>query len=383
MVENTNQSNTQLTEDDIRNLVKSDVDTRLDVTKKIATYYGMGGFGDGQRAVAEKIFRALLKDTEVEIRKTLSEAIKNSKDIPHDVVMELAKDVNEVSIPVLEFSEVLTDVDLIQIIESTEDITKQQGIGRRKTVSERVSDALVETRNESVVGTLLKNIGANVSDDSYKKIVKEFATKESLLEAMLQREKIPVSIIETITNTVSKELYNKLAAKHQGKLQHIDNAMGQSKEVATMKVMGMQTTEQEYYQFCQLMKKLHIADDLMPISALCVGNLNLFEVCLARITKVPVLNVRTLLSDPSNKGFKVLYERANLPSNLYEATEVLLEVMREHKDQLSGGGIKLSRKAANLMIGNITMRVEERGEVENIDYIVTLIRHNAEMSDSR
>lgn len=375
-------SGAKLTDEDIRKLVKSPVDKRLDVTKKIGKYYSAGGFSKDQMMIAERIFRALLKDTEVEVRKALSESIKLSTDIPNDVVVELAKDINEVSIPVLEFSKVLTDEDLVDIIESTEDMSKQLTVSKRESLSEEVSSALIKTGNESVVDTLLHNDGADVSDSGYNKIVEDFSDKEDLLELMVQRDKIPVTVMENLAEKVSSEIYNKLAAKHKTKIKELNAAVGKTQEVVAMKVMGMQSTEQEYYKFCKLMSKMRIPPDLMPISALCVGNFNLFEICIARATKVPVLNVRALLKDSGNKGFKVLYERAGLPTNLYDATEILVDVLRDLKDELQGYGIVLSKKVANRIIGNMMMRAEEAGEVENIDYLVTLIRHNVDMAES-
>ncbi|MDA0781222.1 MAG: DUF2336 domain-containing protein [Rickettsiales bacterium] len=371
-----------LSDDDIQKLIKSSVEKRLDVTKKIGKYYSAGGFDEDQMKIAERIFRILLKDTEVEVRKVLSESVKLSKDIPNDVVMELAKDINEVSIPVLTFSEVLTDEDLVEIIDSTQDISKQESVAQRKDVSELVSNALIETGHEKVVDKLLHNDGARVADDGYKKIIDDFSNNEKLLEAMVQREKIPVVIMEKLARTVSQEIYAKLEEKHKNKVKNFDEVMNKGQEVSAMKVMGMQSTEQEYYKFCKLMTKLHIPPDLMPISALCVGNFNLFEVCIARATKVPVLNVRELLKDTGNKGFKVLYERANLPPKLYEASEVLVDVLRDLRGELNNNGIMLSKKVANRIIGNMMMHAEERGEVENLDYIVTLIRHNVDMAEA-
>jgi uncharacterized protein (DUF2336 family) len=371
-----------LTDEDIQNLIKSPLDKRLDVTKKIGKYYTAGGFAIDQMEIAEKIFRTLVKDTEVEVRKVLSESIKLSKDIPNDVVKELAKDINEVSLPVLEFSEVLSDEDLIDIIESSGDYTKQETVAKRKTVSEIVSNVLIEEGNEAVVDKLLQNDGASVAEDSYKKIIDDFPDKEKILEVMVQREKIPVTIMEKLAKTVSEELYSKLESKHKNNIKNFEDVVNKTQELSAMKVMGMQSTEQEYYKFTKLMNKLHIPPELMPISALCVGNFNLFEVCIARATKVPVLNVRELLKDSGNKGFRVLYERAGLPSHLYEASEVLVDVLRDLQGELNNHGITLNKKIANRMIGNITMRAEEKGEVENLDYLVTLIRHNVDMAEA-
>ncbi len=375
-----NKNNSILTSEDISKLMQSPVDKRLEITKKVAAYYTSGGFDKSQMVVAEQVFRTILKDTEVEVRKALSEAIKNSDTIPRDVVIELAKDVNAVSIPLLEFSHALTDPDLVDIINSSEDMAKHEGISRRENVSEKVSDSLISTGNEKVVSSLLRNKTAQVSEKGYTKIINDFSEAENIVNSVVERDKLPVTVVERLAKTVSDEIYKKLSELHKDSVANIDEVVRTSRETATMKVMGMKSSEQEYRSFCDLMKKLHIADELQPISALCVGNLNLFEICMARATKVPVLNVRTLIEDQSNKGFNALYERAHLPENLHQATEVLLDVLRELKDDLEDSGIKLSGKTANRMIEHLMMKAEEKGHIENFDYIITLIKHNAAMA---
>jgi len=366
-----------LSNEDIQKLLESPLERRRDVTNKIARFYDTGGFTDKQKAIAEEIFRALLKDTEVEIRRTLAEAIKTSDQIPQDVVVALAKDVSEVSIPVLEFSEVLSDEDIIDIIKSTTDESKHISVSKRKLVSEGISDALIDTGNENVVDNLLSNINANVSEKGIGRIIDTFSDKEKLIEAVVSREKLPVHIIEHVTKTVSKELISRLEAKHGISIEKIGDAVSKGGEVAAMKVIGLQTTEQDYYNFCKVMKQMQIDENLMPISALCIGNLNMFEICVARKLKVPVLNIRTVLSDESNKGFKVLYERAKLPTSLYNPSALLIDVLRELQDELNNQGMELSKQNANRIITNLMLRAEEQGYVENLDYIITLIRHHA------
>lgn len=366
-----------LTQEDIRRLINSPVEVRLGVTQKIAKYHTEVGFKGEQKEVAEQIFRALVKDTEISIRKTLSEAISESDNIPKDVVMSLAKDVKEVAIPVLEFSEVFSDVDLVEIIRSTGDFSKSEAIAKRKTVSEMVSDVLVETGNERVIDRLLHNKGADVSDKGYSKIVSDFSVNDKLMQAVVEREKLPVAVVEILAEKVSDAIYGQLAKKHKSEISKIDAAVRKSREVAAMKVMGMASSEQEYKQFCEMMKKLNISEDIMPVAALCAGNINIFEICIARKTKIPVMNVRTLLEDNANKGFKALYERAALPKHLYAASSALIKVLKDLQDDLKGHGLKLSGKMANRIIENLMMRSEEEGEIESLDYIITLIKHNS------
>lgn len=374
----------RLTDKDIQDLIKSPFEKKIEITKKMADYYKQGGFNEEQMVAAAKIFGTLVKDTEVKVRRTLSEAIKDNKDIPRDVVLSLAQDVEEVSLPVLQFSDVLTDADLIEIVTTTENIEKQKSISRREAVSEKVSEALVETNNDEVVGTLLKNEGADLSAGSYDKIVEDFGEREDIIASMIERSQLPVVVVENLANKISDTIYKKLEEKHPDAFVRMDDIVKKSREVATMKVMGLRSTDAEYYQFCQLMEKLKIPDELAPIYALCMGNLNIFEVKVARITQTPVLNIRQLLQDTSNKGFKVLYRRSELPIDLFEATEVLITALREID-------IEYKRKSRNEEItkeiaGKLTDKIEESvkniEDVKNLDYILSLISHYAK-SDSK
>ena len=80
--------------------------------------------------MAEDIFRIMGKDTEVRVREALSQNLKEKPNVPHDIAVSLAKDVDSVSLPVLQFSEVLSDADLIEIVRS-QDPAKPVAIAQR------------------------------------------------------------------------------------------------------------------------------------------------------------------------------------------------------------------------------------------------------------
>ncbi len=54
--------------------------------------------------MAEQIFRIMVKDAEVRVREALAINLKENPNVPHDVAVTLAKDVDQVALPVLRFS---------------------------------------------------------------------------------------------------------------------------------------------------------------------------------------------------------------------------------------------------------------------------------------
>jgi len=381
--ETDNIGSNELSEEDINRLIKSPFERKMEITKKIADYYKSGGFNETDMVTAARIFGTLVKDTEVKIRSALSQAIKDHPNIPKDMILSLAHDVQEVALPVLQFSEVLTDSDLIEIVNSTRDVEKQKSISKREMVSENLSEALIETHNEEVVGTLLQNEGASLSADNLDQIVEEFGDKEDVMASMVERTSLPMSIVESLADKISETIYSKLQERNPDAFARMDEVVKRSRDVATMKVMGLRSSDSEYYQFCQLMDKLKITDELSPIYALCMGNIGIFEIKAARITQTPVLNIRKLLMDSSNKGFRVIYDRANLPPDLKEATEVLITALRKVTDEYAGKirNEGVTKEIASKLTEYILREVKDVDAIKNLDYILSLVGHYAS-SDS-
>ncbi|MDA0781939.1 MAG: DUF2336 domain-containing protein [Rickettsiales bacterium] len=341
---------------DIELLLNSPLEAKIDVIKKIGKYYTEGSLSIQQKEAVERILSTLIKESDTQVKQGISESIKSASNASNELVMQLAQDIDIVAIPILEFSKALTDENLIYIIERTDDIEKQKIISKREAVSEGVSEALIHKGHEDVVVTLLNNKGAAVSEDGYKEIVEKFPEVKNILGSIKQRAKVPLSILKTVKEKLIVE----------GDEQDIDNKKSK------------QDVDKEYYQFTQVIKKRGVQDNIAPIYALCMGNIKLFETCVARKLKAPVMNVRKILDSDASNSFSELYKRVGLPDNLFDSTETLLCVLNNLSEELPGTGVKLSDRDSKRIITNMLMFDEEEGGIENIEYIITLIKSTVE-----
>ncbi|KAF0145802.1 MAG: hypothetical protein FD153_194, partial [Rhodospirillaceae bacterium] len=73
--------------------------------------------------------------------------------MPHDIAMTLARDVDVVALPMLEFSDVLTSEDLVTIVPAAR--ARGGAVIRRRKVDSLVSEVLVDVGNEEVITTLV------------------------------------------------------------------------------------------------------------------------------------------------------------------------------------------------------------------------------------
>ena len=117
---------------------------------------------DAERTIMTDILRQLIHDVEMRVRQVLAERMAAETGAPHELIAALANDQIEVAHPILTQSTVLQDIELIEIIQHRT-MGHQLAIAMRETVSEAVSDALIETGNVDVIKTLLENESADIS----------------------------------------------------------------------------------------------------------------------------------------------------------------------------------------------------------------------------
>lgn len=359
-----------LTEEDVQRLLADrSGTTRAETAAKIASQFGETGLSDKERVLAQEIFRVMVKDAEVRVREALAQNLKENAAVPHDVALALAKDVDSVSLPMLQFSEVLTDDDLIELVRS-QDPTKQVAIAQRRRVSEKVSDALVETHDEAVVSTLVSNVGADLSEGSLQKVVDEMGSSESVQEAMVGRPKLPVTVTERLVTMVSEKFRDRLAASQDLPADMATDLILQSRERATVTL----STESDDDEVENLIRQLHENGRLTAsiiMRALCMGDVRFFEAAMSRLTGLPLINVRQLIHDSGRLGLKAIYEKAGLPEAQYPAARAAIDVARETDyDGLANDRERYSRR----MIERILTQYGDLGvefESDDLEYLLT------------
>ena len=77
------------------------------------------------------------------VRRALAITLKNSSVLPRDVALKLARDVDSVALPVLNYSPAVTDEDLAEIVRAS-DPAKEVAVARRSGFSDTVAGGLVQ-----------------------------------------------------------------------------------------------------------------------------------------------------------------------------------------------------------------------------------------------
>lgn len=358
-----------LSQDDVvRLLTDPSGAARAATAAKIAVDFDRGGLGPAERKIAEEIFRLMVRDAEVRVREALAQNLKRSRDLPHEVALALAKDNDSVAEPILKFSEVLTDDDLVEIVR-TQGAAKQIAVAGRATVSEKVSATLVETRNEAVVLTLISNEGAAISEKSLQKVVDDFGGREGIQAAMIRRPKIPVTVAERLMTLVSEKLKTELVKRHELPAELATDLLLSSRERA---VIGI-SSEAEEQDVETLVRQMHQHGRLTPsiiLRAAVMGDMTFFETALAELSGIPLVNARALIHDEGQLGLRSLFDKAKLPASHFPGIRAAVDVSRETSYD---GGDHDRERYMRRMIERVLTQYGDLGVVmegDDLDYLL-------------
>ncbi len=186
-----------------------DADVRGDLAAKIARL--VPGLSAHEKDKAERAtheaLETLARDQITKVRGILSDALKDIADAPPDVIKTLALDTEiEVSGPVLEFSPVLTDDDLLEIIEAGPAKGGLNAISHRLQVSENVSDAIIVTDDVTAIADLLSNDSAQIREATLDDLIERAPDIDLWHAPLVGRPKLPQGAATRLAHVLADNL---------------------------------------------------------------------------------------------------------------------------------------------------------------------------------
>ena len=169
---------------------------------------------DQNRKVADMVFEVvdiLSQDSLPHVRGMIAEEVKQLDNIPPRIIQRLARDAEAiVSAPVLEFSPLLTDSDLIEIVMLGCQSSSLTALARRKNLGSEVSLAIATTEDEQAVPMLLTNASADLTEETLTAIVETAETHPGWHSPLAGRGGLGLKLIRNMARYISETTLNKL-----------------------------------------------------------------------------------------------------------------------------------------------------------------------------
>ncbi len=183
---------------------------------------------DQQVAQYDTVLCQLADLVETEARAHVAKILSPLDRAPGGVVVKLARDEIEVARPLLEFSKVLSDDDLIDIVSSSSE-DHRVAIASRTFVGERVGDAIAEHGGKDSIDRLVKNESANLGTFAIGKMVERAANDGEMAKQLRGRADIDWGKVGSAIGTAGQRVLDNLGLK--AKVPD-ENAMSNAKAIA-------------------------------------------------------------------------------------------------------------------------------------------------------
>src|SRR4051812_22540987 len=115
---------------------------RQDAMLRVAELYSVEPLSQAERQIALAIVQTVLPEAELEIRRRLSETLKSTSHLDRSLARQLAEDELDVATPILVHSLVLTDEDLVEVIQHCS-VDHSRAVAMRPALNVAVTDALI------------------------------------------------------------------------------------------------------------------------------------------------------------------------------------------------------------------------------------------------
>lgn len=324
-------------------------DARIETLEKVYEQLEAGGLSEREAKIAESILTRFALDAEARVREALARQVAQSPLLSRELAEALAGDLAEIALPVLRHAQVLDDAFLVSIIEQ-KDAAKQIAISQRRSISEVVAEALVDSANVKAIVTLLRNEGAEIAEPTLHKALERYGALPPVHEALAEREvELPLPVVEHLLHLVSVELQQQIAERHRISPVVLRQLVGRAREAATLPLLRpVAGRSQDLGLFVQHLLTSNRLSAALMFRGLCAGELGFFLEAVAARCRVRPEAARQLILDGGSLGLRRVFEQARLPSALLPPFQSALAVIRarrfDEEDAFGESGVAARRE---------------------------------------
>jgi uncharacterized protein (DUF2336 family) len=191
-------------------------DVREALASKVAMAEERGGAGQSarQKAIARDVLDRLSLDSLTAVRAAIAEGLKALPSADHALINRLARDVEIlVAAPILEYSPVLREEDLLDIIRSSPVQGALAAISRRRYVDPAVTDAIVASGDSHAITHLLYNANAHLQEHTLDSIIESAGAQPDWQPPLIHRPELVETSIRRLAAVVADNLLDRLMAR--------------------------------------------------------------------------------------------------------------------------------------------------------------------------
>lgn len=303
------------------------------------------------RDLAIEVMERLASDSLPRVRAILAEEIKSSLHVPAYIIKQLAQDLELiVCAPILEYSPLLADEDLIEIVAGAHIEGRLAAIAKRSSISVDVSDAIVAKFDVSAISALLANPNAQIREEALDRVIENAAEIEAWHRPVVMRADLSLRAVRRIAGFVSSSLLGLLCER--GELDESTSSFLSKRVRERLEEEGVRgdtssADDKAKAKVDDAVRSGKLNDEFV-IAAIEANDRRLVSFSLSVLAKTPKSIVDRILVSQSGKAITAIVWKAKLPMRV----SVKLQSGLAH---LSGSKLVLAREGIHFPLSQEEM----------------------------
>lgn len=308
----------------------NEVDERtLDIraAEEFAERYLAAEPGSQEQTSMAAALTILLDDPSRAVRKAIASLLAPSAYAPGHVVRCLASDVDEVALPVLKRSPILTDVELVDLLAEGSDAV-QCAIASREGLPASVCAAICEVGCEQACRQLLENRSARILQSSLLRIAQRFEDRPDLCDQLLKTRDLPLTTRYQLLMRLAQNLDDHpiVLERVPENQRHTFLSDAEDKVVLRLALEAGAADLPEFVEHLRINGKLTTR---LLLRAVCCGRLRFFAAALANLGQVPLPRLCKLLVTVRRSALQAMLRKAGLPLRAHQAFLLAIDIARQ------------------------------------------------------
>ncbi len=355
-----------LTDADLRTLMKASADDdRAAAAHKVCRTIDRATLTTEERAAAQDILRMMSRDVSEIVRRALAVTLRQSPVLPRDVALKLARDVDSVALPVLNFSPAFSDEDLVEIVREFGE-ARQVAVASRPYVPERVADAIAEHGVGAAVKAACANDNCSFAEAALQRLLDRFEQDQEVADGVAHRKLLPIAVSERLVALVSEQVREHLVNHHALSPQTALQIAVATRERATIDLVDQAGRTQDPKGLTAELNRHNRLTPSLLLRALAHGHMSFFEWGVAELAGVPHHRTWLMIHDAGPLGLRAVYERAGLPVRLYPAFRAGVDA---HRSLEAEGGARTREQFQERLLQRFLTQHQPASR-EDLDYLM-------------
>ena len=315
-----------------------DDDVRCELAVKISRL--VPGLSAGETEALQdltfEILDVLAQDQLPRVREIVAEELKFATDAPIVLIRRLAIDLDLIVLaPILEYSALLSDEELLEIISAPPVDGALSTIARRDGVSGQVADAIVSARDDPAVTELLANPSSQIREETLDQIIDRAPEVPPWHEPLVQRPQLSQEAIRRIATFVSSSLLTTLVERSD--LDEETAKIVQENVQRRLQESDEDPDSAEQRRAEMLFDRGRL-DDATVSTAAEEGQREFVVTALSLLAKLPTDLVRRVLDSRAGKAVAALCWKSDLSVVTATAVQRHIAAVTEQTLVVDGGG---------------------------------------------